>query len=85
MSDMGLTSIRQRAKAMYEKERKAYCKNRLNQNFTASGPNEIWVSDVTCYSFQEWSSDIESATGTVLNLQKELSKWHTNNENRPKA
>ena len=53
MSDMGLTSIRQRAKAMYEKERKAYCKNRLNQNFTANGPNEIWVSDVTCYSFQE--------------------------------
>lgn len=53
MSDMGLTSIRQQAKAMYEKERKAYYKNKVNQNFTANGPNEIWVSDVTCYSFQE--------------------------------
>ena len=53
MADMGLTSIRQRAKALYEKERKAYCKNRVNQNFTAIAPNQIWVSDVTCYSFQE--------------------------------
>ena len=53
MSDMGLTSIRQRAKALYEKERKAYCKNKVNQNFTANAPNELWVSDVTCYNFQE--------------------------------
>lgn len=53
MADMSLTSIRQRAKALYEKERKAYCKNRVNQNFTAIAPNQIWVSDVTCYSFQE--------------------------------
>ena len=41
MADMGLTSIRQRAKALYEKERKAYCKNRVNQNFTAIAPNQI--------------------------------------------
>lgn len=53
MADMGLTSIRQRAKLLYEKKRKAYCKNRVNQNFTAIAPNQIWVSDVTCYSFQE--------------------------------
>lgn len=52
MSDMGLTSIRQRAKAMYEKERREYCKNRVNQQFNATVPNQIWVSDVTCYSFQ---------------------------------
>ena len=27
--------------------------NPTNQNFTAIAPNQIWVSDVTCYSFQE--------------------------------
>lgn len=53
MSDMGLTSIRERSKALYEKERKNLCKNHLNQKFTASKPNQIWVSDVTYYSFQE--------------------------------
>ena len=55
MIDMGLMSIRQRAKAMYEKERRELCKNRVNQNFTAVRPNQIWVSDVTCYSFHEKS------------------------------
>ena len=53
MIDMGLMSVRQRAKAMYEKERREFCKNRVNQNFTNVRPNQIWVSDVTCYSFHE--------------------------------
>lgn len=53
MIDMGLMSIRQRAKAMYEKERREFCKNRVNQNFTTTSPNQIWVSDVTCFRFHE--------------------------------
>lgn len=51
MADMGLTSIRQHSKALFEKERKTYCKNHLNQNFTTTALNQVWVSDVTCYSF----------------------------------
>ena len=53
MIDMGLMSVRQRAKAMYEKERREFCKNRVNQNFTTTSPNQIWVSDVTCFRFHE--------------------------------
>ena len=53
MTDMGIKSVRQRTKALYEKERKSFCKNIVNQNFTAERPNQIWVSDVTCYHFQE--------------------------------
>ncbi len=50
MRDMGLTSIRQDAKDMYDKEQRRY-KNHLNQQFTVSRPNEVWVSDVTCFRF----------------------------------
>ena len=47
MHDMGLQSIRHRAKAIYEKEVKA--KNKVNQQFQTTRPNEIWVSDVTYF------------------------------------
>ncbi len=50
MRDMGLTSIRQDAKDLYDKEQRRF-KNYLNQQFTATRPNEIWVSDVTCFRF----------------------------------
>ena len=52
MQDMGLSSIRQGAKKQYDKETKR-CKNYLNQQFTATRPNEIWVSDVTCFCYKE--------------------------------
>ena len=82
IADMGLTSIRQHSKALFEKERKTYCKNHLNQNFATTAPNQVWVSDVTCYSFQEETiifvlfltcfhgklSDARSAIETVCNL-----------------
>ena len=48
MHDMGLYSIRQDAKAIYDKEQKKP-KNYLNQHFSASRPNEVWVSDVTYF------------------------------------
>lgn len=47
MHDMGLQSIRHRAKAIYEKEVKA--KNKVNQQFQTTRPNEVWVSNVTYF------------------------------------
>ena len=47
MHDMGLQSIRHRAKAIYEKEVKA--KNKVNQQFQTTRPNEVWMSDVTYF------------------------------------
>lgn len=52
MHDMGLISIWQNAKDLFDKEQKKY-KNHLNQEFTATRPNEIWVSDVTYFRFKE--------------------------------
>lgn len=52
MRDMGLISIRQDSKDLYDKEQRKY-KNHLNQEFTATHPNEIWVSDVTCFRYKE--------------------------------
>lgn len=50
MREIGLTCVRSTAKQEYlklqEPEKK---KNVLQQQFSASRPNEIWVSDVTCF------------------------------------
>ena len=48
MRDMGLVSIRQSAKKLYEDECRKY-KNHLNQEFDVSRPNEVWFSDVTYF------------------------------------
>lgn len=53
MHDMGLSSIRQRAKFLYEKERRIANKNILQRQFNPSAPNQIWVSDVNCFYFNE--------------------------------
>ena len=50
MRDMGLFSIRQNAKKLYDDECLKY-KNHLNQEFIAESPNEIWVSDVTYFKY----------------------------------
>ena len=52
MRDMGLISIRQDAKSIYDKEQRKL-KNRLNQQFNVSKPNEVWVSDVTYFRWNE--------------------------------
>lgn len=48
MQDMGITSIRQDAKKLYDKEQRHH-KNYLNQQFTTTRPDEVWVSDVTYF------------------------------------
>ena len=50
MQDMGLTSIRIGAKDLYDKEQCPY-KNHLNQQFDTSRPNEVWVSDITYFRY----------------------------------
>ncbi len=50
MRDMGLVSIRQSAKKLYEDERCEH-KNYLNQEFDTNKPNEVWVSDVTYFKY----------------------------------
>ena len=50
MQDMGLISIRDGAKDFYDKEQ-VRLKNHLNQQFDVSRPNEVWVSDVTYFRF----------------------------------
>lgn len=49
MHENGWFSVRGGAKAIYEmnKERK---ENILSQQFTASAPNEVWISDVTYFT-----------------------------------
>lgn len=50
MREMGLFSIRQNAKKLYDDECLKY-KNHLNQEFIAERPNEIWVSNITYFKY----------------------------------
>lgn len=50
MREMGLGCVRSTAKQDYLKLRELEKKrNVLQQQFSANGPNEVWVSDVTCF------------------------------------
>ncbi len=52
MREMGIGSVRQNAKKLYEDECKKH-KNYLNQQFDPHAPNEVWASDVTYFKFNE--------------------------------
>lgn len=52
MREMGIGSVRQSAKKLYEDECKKH-KNYVNQQFDIHAPNEVWVSDVTYFKFNE--------------------------------
>lgn len=54
MREMGLTCVRSTAKQEYLKLREPEKKkNVLQQQFSASRPDEIWVSDVTCFKLND--------------------------------
>ena len=52
MQDMGLISIREGAKEGYDKEKQLH-KNYLNQQFHTTRPDEVWVSDITYFRYNE--------------------------------
>ncbi len=53
MQDMGLVSMSPTAKKDHDRLVTSIPKkNILNQNFTAERPNQIWVSDITCYKLK---------------------------------
>ena len=52
MQDMGLISFRESAKDYYDKEKRKH-KNHLNRQFHTTRPNEVWVSDITCFRYNE--------------------------------
>lgn len=53
MHEMGLLSIRLTAKTLYDREHKKTPMNLLNQQFYVEQPNQVWVSDVTQFRFNE--------------------------------
>lgn len=54
MKEMGLSSVRTTAKQDYLNLRESGKKrNVLCQQFSATRPNEVWVSDVTCFRLQD--------------------------------
>lgn len=48
--NMGISSICQISKKLYEDEQRKH-KNYLNQEFNTNAPNKVWVSDVTYFKF----------------------------------
>ena len=49
MQELDLHSIRPDAKKQFKKRQQYKKQNLLEQQFTAERPNQIWVSDVTCF------------------------------------
>lgn len=52
MVEMGISSIRNGAKSDYNKGLRQ-CKNYMNQQFDTTRPDEVWVSDVTYFRWEE--------------------------------
>lgn len=52
MQNLGLSSIRTDAKQIYIAQRNKPS-NILQRNFIAQAPNTIWISDVTCFKYQD--------------------------------
>lgn len=64
MQELGLESIRENAKKDYKKRQEYQRQNLLEQNFTASRQNEIWVSDITYFKdLNQWPHACEYLIG----------------------
>lgn len=53
MQEMNLTSIRTEAKRLYMRFHAQKKTDRLGKQFSASAPNQIWVSDVTYFAYNK--------------------------------
>ncbi len=53
MKELGLLSVRLTAKTLYDREHKKPPTNLLNQQFYIERPNQVWVSDVTQFRFNQ--------------------------------
>ncbi len=53
MQELGLLSVRLTAKTLYDREHKKPPTNLLNQQFYIERPNQVWVSDVTQFRFNQ--------------------------------
>lgn len=53
MQEMNLTSIRTGAKRLYMRFHAQKKNDRLGKQFSASAPNQIWVSDVTYFAYNK--------------------------------
>lgn len=54
MQELGLYSIRVDAKKQYKKKQQYIKRNLLKQEFSADHPNQIWVSDITCFKVKNY-------------------------------
>ncbi len=52
MREMGIASIRQSTKKIYDRENEKD-KNLVNCQFDAEHPNQVWVSDVTLFNYKQ--------------------------------
>lgn len=55
MQELGLVSIREKAKRNYKKRQEYQKRNLLNQNFSAQQINEVWVSDITYFKIKDYA------------------------------
>lgn len=55
MRELGLTSIRENAKSSYRSRQEYLKRNLLNQEFSVTRPNEIWVSDITYFKIRNYA------------------------------
>ncbi len=55
MQELGLASVRESAKNNYRNRQDYLKRNLLNQEFKASRPNEIWVSDITYFKVKDYA------------------------------
>ncbi len=54
MQELGLRSVRTDAKKQYKRQQLRQRKNLLQRQFTASRPNETWVSDITYFKLKDY-------------------------------
>lgn len=54
MQELGLYSIRVDAQKQFKKKQQYAKRNLLKQEFSADLPNQIWVSDITCFKVKNY-------------------------------